>query len=48
MMHGGSLVKDDLHAQHVELLSLMLKHGQCLSATTTAAMMDHLHKEALL
>ncbi len=47
MMRGGSHVKDELHAQHVALLSLMLKHGQWLSATNTTAMMGHLHDEAL-
>ena len=47
MVRGGSHIKDDQYAQHVPLLSLMLKLGQRLSATTTAAVMDHLHNEAL-
>ena len=32
---------------YVEPLSLMLKHGQWLCATTATAVMDHLHDKTL-
>ena len=46
MTYNGSRVDDDRHGYQVGLLLLMLKHGQWLSAITTAAVMDHLHEMA--
>ncbi len=46
MTSNGLCVNDDLHGLHVELLLLILKHGQWLSVATIATMMDHLHDMA--
>ena len=43
---SGLRVDDDLHGQHVECLLPMPKHGEWLSAITSAAMIDHLNDEA--